>query len=72
MALGTRYGYKTNVGSVVALAEGDVYDTDKVDLVLVGQSSGGARRKGVTVAANEGAALVNQAWPAEAAADVVP
>ncbi|MCA1799726.1 MAG: hypothetical protein LC650_00250 [Actinobacteria bacterium] len=49
---GDVYGYKTNAGLVVAFAEGDEYadggDT-KVDLVLTGQSSGGARRKGVVV-----------------------
>ena len=68
MAFGERYGYKTNVGSVVAFAEGDEYadggDT-KVDLVLTGMSSGAARRKGVVVATSAAAAEANQAFGAE-------
>lgn len=74
MAFGTRYGYKTNVGSVVAFAEGDEYVDDtvtKVDLVLTGMSSGGARRAGVPVAASAAAAVTNEAFNAEADADVV-
>ena len=80
MAFADTYGYKTNVGSVVAFAEGDEYgvdaegavvdagdqsaEYDAVDLVLSGQSSGGARRKRVEVATDEDSAEVNQAWPA--------
>lgn len=47
MAFGDIYGYKTNGGFVPAVAESDVYDTDKVDLNLIGYANG--RRKGVTV-----------------------
>lgn len=67
MAFGDVYGYKTNSRSVVAFAEGDEFDNDgvnSVDLVLTGQSSGTARRTAVPVAADEGSAETNQAWPA--------
>ena len=59
MAFGIVYGYKTNGGFVPAVAESDVYDTDKVDLNLIGYANG--RRKGVVVASTQGACLVNQA-----------
>lgn len=65
MAFGDVYGFKTNSRVVVAVAESDEFSGDGedtlVDLVLLGFDNG--RRSGVTVAANEGAALVNQAFP---------
>jgi len=64
MAFGDVYGYKTNVSTVVAFAEGDERDLDGVtvvDLVLTGFASGTARRKNVPVAA-EADAVKNQAF----------
>ena len=65
MAFGDVYGFKTNSRVVVAVAESDEYadggDT-VVDVVLLGVDNG--RRRGVVVAANEGAALVNQVFSA--------
>ena len=64
MAFGDVYGYRTNSKDVVAFAEGDEYteeDVDYVDLVLTGQSSGGARRKRVEVSTDD-VAEVNQAF----------
>jgi hypothetical protein len=67
MAFGDVYGYRTNTKDVVAFAEGDEYTVGSdtvVDLVLTGQSSGGARRKAVVVGddTGAGAATVNQAF----------
>jgi hypothetical protein len=65
MAFGDVYGFKTNSRVVVAVAESDEYadgEDTVVDVVLLGFDNG--RRRGVVVAANEGAALVNQVFAA--------
>jgi hypothetical protein len=66
MAFGDIYGFKTNSRVVVAVAESDEYSGDGedtlVDLILLGFDSG--RRTGVPVAATEGDAPVNWAFPA--------
>lgn len=73
MAFGDVYGYRTNVTTVVAFAEGDEYDADGtaattgdrfVDLVLTGFASGTARRQRVPVADSSAAATKNQAFAA--------
>lgn len=73
MAFFTRYGYVTNSNVVPAVALGDERaeggDT-VVDLLLLGVDAG--KRYGVLVAASAAAALVNQAYNAEATADVTP
>lgn len=76
MAFGNVYGYKTNVSTIVAFAEGDERtvtvdgdDVTVVDLVLTGQASGTARRYGVPVAASAEAAEVNQAFAVTAGDD---
>jgi hypothetical protein len=65
MAFGDVYGFKTNSRVVVAVAESDEYadgEDTVVDVVLLGVDNG--RRRGVVVAADEEAALVNQVFSA--------
>jgi hypothetical protein len=66
MAFGDVYGFKTNSRVVVAIAESDEYsgngEDTVVDVVLLGVDNG--RRRGVSVAASEAAAAVNEVFPA--------
>lgn len=62
-AEGDEYGVDAD-GNVTDTTDvtGSTAEYDAVDLVLTGQSSGGARRRRVQVAADEGSAEPNQAF----------